>query len=69
MEMIIDEVRTKRHHENQKKIIPQAEKFFTIFQNKLENGYAEVVVTNHENKRELFRAVSRRDVLQVIQEG
>ncbi|WP_019156924.1 DUF4258 domain-containing protein [Robertmurraya massiliosenegalensis] len=45
------------------------ETYFESFQDAFEEGDAEVFMTNHESKREVYRAFSRTNVLNAIQNG
>lgn len=45
------------------------EQYFENFQVALEEGEAEVLMTHHESRREVFRAFSRVSVLNSIQNG
>jgi hypothetical protein len=58
-----------KHADSMEKNIEKYERYFEQFQDTLSEGDAEVLLTNHENKREVFRAFSRSKILEAIQNG
>jgi predicted RNA-binding protein Jag len=67
---MLDVAKMERHQKFLEKHLPMAEKAVEEMQTKIENGDSiEICLTKHENKRSFERAISNRQVMEVIECG